>query len=92
MEPDFNTFLNLIEAQKSIMLTTLKNDGLLNARPMWISEVEKDGTLWFFNNENSCKANEIKEHPQVNLTFTNANNSEYVSFLGMAELLLMKLK
>lgn len=86
MQTDFNKLLNLIEAQKSVMLTTKQNDGFLKARPMWISQLDKDGTIWFFNNENSCKANEIKENPQVNLSFTNANNSEYVTYSGVAEI------
>lgn len=86
MQTDFNKLLNLVEKQKSAMLTTKQNDGLLKSRPMWINQLDQDGTVWFFNNENSCKANEIKEHSQVNLSFKNEKEQKYVSISGKAEI------
>ena len=86
MQTYFNRLLNLIENQKNAMLITKQNDGLLKSRPMWISKLEQDGTMWFFNNENSCKANEIKEHPQVNLSFKDEKKQEYISVSGEAEI------
>ena len=87
METDFNKLLNLVEKQKSVMLTTKQNDGLLKSRPMTISKLEQDGTMWMFNNKNSCKANEIKDHPQVNLNINDESNNEYVSISGTAQLI-----
>ena len=86
METKYHKLLNLIEQQKTAMLTTKQNDGLLKSRPMGISEINEDGSIWFFSNENSCKANEIEEHPQVNLSITDSKEQVYVSISGKASI------
>ncbi len=68
------------------MLTTLQADGNLKSRPMAVSELDESGNLWFFNNENSCKANEIKKHPEVNLAFSDSKKQSYISISGAAEI------
>jgi len=86
METKYHKLLNLIENQNTAMLTTKQKDGLLKSRPMGISKINEDGSIWFFSNENSCKANEIEEHPQVNLTITDSKDQVYVSISGKASI------
>tara|TARA_R110002049_G_scaffold284989_2_gene465668 strand:- start:1101 stop:1583 length:483 start_codon:yes stop_codon:yes gene_type:complete len=86
METRYNKLLNIIEDQNVAMLTTKQNDGNLKSRPMGISELNEDGSIWFFTNENSCKANEIEAHPHVNLSITDSKNQGYVSISGKASI------
>lgn len=86
METKYNKLLNLIEDQNVAMLTTQQNDGHLKSRPMGISELNEDGSIWFFSNENSCKANEIEAHPKVNLSIIDSKNQGYVSISGKASI------
>lgn len=86
METKYNTLLNLIENQNVAMMTTTQNDGHLKARPMGISQLNEDGTIWFFSNENSCKANEIANHPHINLSIADTSNQGYVSISGKASI------
>jgi len=86
METKYNKLLNLIDDQRMAMLTTQQNDGNLKSRPMGLSEVNEDGTMWFFTNENSCKANEIEAHPKVNISITDTKKQIYVTISGMASI------
>lgn len=72
------------------MLTTLQSDGLLKSRPMYLVEAEEDGDLWFFNNNNGCSANEIKENPSINLSFKDLKEQRYASISGHAEIVMDK--
>ncbi|MBD2166385.1 pyridoxamine 5'-phosphate oxidase family protein [Calothrix membranacea FACHB-236] len=69
------------------MLTTVDEDGSLHSRPMdKSSDIQPDGTLWFFTNASSHKVFEIEHRQQVNLSFSSPNQKRYVSVSGSAEL------
>lgn len=69
------------------MLTTIDEDGSLDSRPMdKTSEIESDGTLWFFTNASTHKVFEIEHRQQVNVSFTSPDKQRYVSISGIAEL------
>lgn len=87
METKYNKLLNLIEDQNMVMLTTQQMDGNLKSRPMGVSEINEDGTIWFFSNENSCKANEIEEHSLVNLSISDTQKQIYVTISGIASII-----
>lgn len=75
------------------MLTTMDEDGSLRSRPMSVNgKVEFDGDIWFFTYGNSHKVFEAKNHPQVNVSFTDIKNQNYVSLSGTAELVRDKAK
>lgn len=70
------------------MLTTIAEDGSLHSRPMSTNgKVEFDGDLWFFTYGNSHKVLEAKEHPEVNVSFSDITNHTYVSLSGTAKLI-----
>ncbi|BAY20279.1 pyridoxamine 5'-phosphate oxidase-related FMN-binding protein [Calothrix sp. NIES-2100] len=78
----------LIQDISCAMLTTVDEDGSLHSRPMnQTSEIQADGTLWFFTNASTHKVFEIEHHQQVNLSFTSAEDERYISLSGIAELL-----
>jgi general stress protein 26 len=69
------------------MLTTIDEDGSLDSRPMdKTSEIQSDGTLWFFTNATTHKVFEIEHRQQVNVSFTSPDKQRYVSISGIAEL------
>ncbi len=75
------------------MLTTMDEDGSLRSRPMSVNgKVEFDGDVWFFTYGNSHKVLEAKNHPQVNVSFSDIKNQNYVSLSGTAELVRDKSK
>lgn len=86
MMTNYNKLLNLIEEQRIAMLTTQQVDSNLKSRPMAISELNEDGTIWFFTNEHSCKANEIEANPLVNLSIADSKKQVYVTISGKASI------
>jgi general stress protein 26 len=76
----------LVERARLSMLTTMTADGKHVARPMALQEVEFDGDLWFFAYDDSAKVREIQSNPQVNVSFSNAENSEWTSISGTARM------
>ncbi|MES2766781.1 MAG: pyridoxamine 5'-phosphate oxidase family protein [Bacteroidota bacterium] len=66
------------------MLTTVDKDGSLRSRPMSVQEEKFDGTLWFFTQDNSPKAGEIKREHEVNVSFAKPEDNRYVSVSGKA--------
>jgi len=86
----------LIQMMKKIdfcMLTTVAADGSLHARPMSVNgEVENNGNFWFFTYGASHKVLEAQKHPQVNVTFSDIANQNYVAVCGTAQLVRDKTK
>jgi general stress protein 26 len=83
---------DLIQGMKVAMLTTREPDGKLRARPMVVQQVEFDGDLWFFTSSSSPKVDEIRSEGQVNVSFANSSDQEYVSVSGTAHLVYDKAK
>lgn len=68
------------------MMTTQVASGYMHARPMYTSQVESTGTLWFFTSDKSGKITELQRDNHVNLSYVNADSDIYVSVAGRAEL------
>ncbi|CAF1174763.1 unnamed protein product [Rotaria sordida] len=86
--------LNLIKDIQFAMLTTTYEDGSLRSRPMAYKHCDSDSKneLWFFTRQDSPKVSEIKNHSQVNVSFSNPNNAAFVSIRGRAEVVQDKAK
>lgn len=85
--PDFEKLKEMIKDIDFCMLSTIDENGSVHSRPMSLnSEVDEEGQLWFFTSSNSLKAHEIERSPQVNASFCNPDESQYVSLSGTAEL------
>ncbi len=76
----------LIKNAKIAMLTTTTAKGWLRSRPMGTQRESFDGNIWFFTHESEPKVREIEQHPQVNVSFANPDDNEYVSLAGRAAL------
>ena len=62
-------------------------DGTLRSRPMATQDVEFEGTLWFFTSAGSAKMSEIRQYPQVSVSYASADDHRYVSLSGRASLI-----
>jgi general stress protein 26 len=76
----------LIKDIKVAMLTTAMEDGALRSRPMATQHAPFDGTLWFFTELGSPKADEVAGHRHVNVSFADPERQHYVSVSGAATL------
>ncbi|THJ65079.1 general stress protein [Arthrobacter echini] len=66
------------------ILTTVNADGQLVSRPLALQAKDFDGDLWFFTEDPSPKADEIRANPQVNVSASTGKG--YVSVAGTATL------
>jgi general stress protein 26 len=84
---DFEKLKEMIKDIDFCMLSTIDEKGYVHSRPMSLnSEIDEEANLWFFTSASSLKAGEIERSPQVNASFSNPEESQYVSLSGTAEL------
>lgn len=74
-------FKSLTEGIDFCMLTTI-NGGQLRSRPMSTQEMDENGELWFFTNDDTHKVDEIEADSRVNAAYANPNDQLYVSVAG----------
>lgn len=85
--PQIQQLRELIQDLDSGMLTSIDDDGSLHSRPMFAnSQIDSDGTLWFFTYANSHKVIEIEHHQQVNISYSSSEQERYISISGTAQL------
>jgi general stress protein 26 len=75
---------NLIKGSHSALLITLKPDGSLDSRPMGCLQTDFDGVLWFLTFRHSLKLVDIRENPNVLVSYAKPREFEYVSISGKA--------
>jgi general stress protein 26 len=86
-DSDYEKLKEMMKDIDFCMLSTVDENGYLHSRPMSLnSEIDEEGNLWFFTSSNSLKANEIERSPRVNASFSNPEESQYVSISGTAQL------
>ncbi|HKB90721.1 MAG TPA: pyridoxamine 5'-phosphate oxidase family protein [Opitutaceae bacterium] len=73
----------LIHDIRIAMMTTIESNGSLRSRPMATQNVPFDGTLWFFTDDDTAKADEVKSHGEVNICYVDSKNQRYVSLSGV---------
>lgn len=82
---------DLISDIKIAMLTNVdRGQGRLVSRPMAVQQVEDDGTIWFFSDDTSPKADQLEIDPTVNVAFTSKDT--WVSVAGRASIVEDKAK
>ncbi|MGH8228337.1 MAG: pyridoxamine 5'-phosphate oxidase family protein [Steroidobacteraceae bacterium] len=67
------------------MLTTSEPSGQLRSCPLVTLQLDAEGRLWFFISRASAKTEEIAQHRQVNLSYSDPDRQDYVSVSGAAE-------
>jgi general stress protein 26 len=77
---------DLMKDIKIAMLSTVDGEGKIRSRPMGTQQVEFDGDIWFFVADDSPKAAEIRQQPEVNVSYAAPDANRYVSVSGKASL------
>lgn len=76
----------LIKEIRIALLVTTGSGGRLHARPMAAMNKVFDGVLWFATREGTPKLDEIADHTQVLLAYSEPKSQDYVSVSGAATL------
>jgi len=80
----------LIEMVKGVrtcmLITNEMNADNISGRPMSISKIDDDGTIWFFTKASSPKVDEIEESKKVSIAITNESSNNYLMIHGTATL------
>jgi general stress protein 26 len=74
----------LLEGIDFTMFTTIAN-GKLHSRPMSTQEMDENGDLWFFTQDDSRKIEEIKADNRINAAYSDPDGNTFVSVFGRAE-------
>ncbi|MFZ6711352.1 pyridoxamine 5'-phosphate oxidase family protein [Undibacterium sp. TC9W] len=69
------------------MLTTVDENNHLSSRPLTSQQVDDAGNMWFFISDEANYLNAVRQHPEVNVSFADVDDSLYVSISGRAEVL-----
>ncbi len=78
--------IEMMQDIETAMLVTEDAHGHLRSRPMHTSQVDADGTAWFFTSEYSVKADEIAEEHNINLAYADKDGGDYLSVAGKAKI------
>lgn len=76
----------ITNAASTCALITTDTDGRGRARTMEFIGPEEDFTIWFGTNPKSRKVDQIMNDPRVSIYFNEADDSGYVMYYGIAEL------
>jgi len=83
-QDDRRHIADLISDAQVAMLTTTTREGRHLARPMAVQEVEFDGDLWFFADEDSAKVAHLTASPEVGVSFADPKHHSWTSITGRA--------
>jgi general stress protein 26 len=75
----------MLDSVESAMLVTRNPDGMLDARPMRVAEVDPAGPLWFMTARSSRKVCEIEKDSRVLLVYQD-QSGQYLSIAGTARI------
>jgi len=79
-------FAKMVKGIRFAMLTTVDEDGHLDARPMATQDSDFEGKLYFFTAEHSHKVTALKDNNQVNVAYADPSDNRYLSARGTARL------
>lgn len=74
-----------IGAMRFAMFTTRDQNGHLVSQPMTKQQVDDEGGLWFYTRSTTELWDNIAHQPEVNVSFADPDNSNWVSVSGTAE-------
>ncbi len=74
---------SLIDGIETAMMTTRRSDGSLASRPMQVQARDAGTDLWFMTLVGSSKTEDLAFDAHVNLSFSTARSTEWVSVSGI---------
>lgn len=86
MESNNEKVKSIISDVRTCMFITQDLKGKPRPRPMSTNSYDADGNIWFFTDRASDKVNEIKNNPQVILTYSIPADDTFLSINAQAEI------
>ena len=83
---NINKLRELVDDVKIAMLCTSQDDHL-RSRPMSTAQIDEEGNIWFFTNEQSGKVDELAENHQICLSYSRPSKKTYLSITGEARII-----
>jgi general stress protein 26 len=77
----------LIESVRIGLLTTVDLEGALHTRPLETLRCDADGTLWFFTDLESPKADELARDTRVSVGYSEPSKKVYAVVTGRGRIL-----
>ena len=74
------------EVRTCMLITTSRNKENISGRPMSVSKIEDNGTMWFFSKGDSEKIEEVEANPKVAIAITNESHNNYLMINGTANI------
>lgn len=74
----------LVKDVKVCMFATINTDNTLFSRPMYTMEIDTEGNIWFFTNDNSAKIDDVSKENTVYLMYSHPGHNTYVHVKGNA--------
>lgn len=72
----------LVKGIHICMMTTVAEDGSIDARPMAVQDKPFDGSMWFLTRSTSEKVDEVRKDQHTTLTFAAPSDGKYVTLKG----------
>jgi len=90
---NMDKFIEMVKDVRVCMLITNdKKTETVSGRPMSISKIDADGTMWFFTRASSYKVEEIEESKNLSIAITNESSQNYLMINGIGNLVNDKTK
>ena len=86
-QDQINTIAAKIKDVRFGMFTTLDRDNVLTSRPLTTQQIDNEGNMWFFTSDEAAFTQDLAQHPEVNVSFSNPDEQLYLSVTGQAYLL-----
>ncbi len=86
-QDQINTIAAKIKDVRFGMFTTLDRSNVLTSRPLTAQQIDNEGNMWFFTSDEAAFTQDLAQHPQVNVSFSNPDEQVYLSVTGQAYLL-----
>jgi general stress protein 26 len=84
---DLSKLIELVRDIRVALLTTLDGEGGFHTRPVQTLQADADGTLWFFTDWSSPKADELRHDVRASLGYADPAKNVYVALNGSGRLL-----
>ena len=75
---------SLVNGISTCMFFTNTQTGINNTRPMAVIDVDGNGNIWFFANQQSNKIKDIEKDSNVHLVFAHPGKDSYLDLKGRA--------
>ncbi len=79
-----NKLKELVKDVKVCMFATINPDHTLFSRPMHTIEIDNEGNIWFFTNDQSAKVDDVSKENTVYLMYSHPGHNNYVHVKGNA--------